>query len=136
MLQDENGPLPRRQGLHSPAQPLADLSRKGTALGRGVRMRRKLPRPRLFFPAGRRLVRVEDEPTALQAILAPVDTDARQPGLEGRAQAEVVQVLVRLEEALLRGAVRLSGIAQEAVGDPGDPLLIPAHEILEGLGLS
>src|SRR6266498_1407848 len=97
-------------------------------------MRRKLPRPRLFFPAGRRLVKVEDEPTALQAILAPVDTDARQPGLEGRAQAEVVQVLVRLEEALLRGAVRLSGIAQEAVGDPGDPLLILAHEILEGLG--
>src|SRR6266498_4394590 len=99
-------------------------------------MRRDLPRPRLLFPVARHLVKVEDEPAALQAVLAPVDADARQPGLEGRAQAEVFQVLVRLEEALLRRAVRLSVIAQEAVGNPGDPLLIPAHEILEGLGLS
>src|SRR6266542_3092510 len=129
MLQDKNGSLPRRQGLHGPAQALADLARKGTALGRGVRMRRDFSRPRFLFPLARHLVKVEDEPAALQAVLAPVDADARQPGLEGRAQAEVIQVLVRLEEALLRGAVRLSGIAQEAVGDPGDPLLIPAHEI-------
>src|ERR1700687_4386892 len=97
-------------------------------------MGRQLPRSRLLIGARRRLVKVEDEAAALEPVLAPVDADPRQPRFEGGAFAEVVQVLVCLEKALLSGAVRFSRVAQETVGQAGDLAVVTANEILEGLG--
>src|SRR5260221_8515023 len=117
MFQDEDGPLPRRERLHGLPQPIADLTGERAALGGRIRVR-DLARAHLLVLVGRRLVEVEDETAALQPVLAAVDADPRQPRLERRALAEVLQVLVGPQEALLRRAVRLARVAEEPIGDP------------------
>src|SRR6266567_6724459 len=134
MLQDENRALAGRKRFHRRAQSIPNLSRHRAALRGRIRMGRELMWSRLLFAARRRLMEVEDEAAALEPVLAPVDADPRQPGFEGRAFPEVVQVLVCLQEALLGGAVRLPGVPQQAVGHPGDLAVVAMDEILEGLG--
>src|SRR5262249_17542559 len=136
MLENENRALSRRQSVHRRREPLPNLTRHRAAFRRGVRMRGDIAGARFVLPAGRRLVKVEDEAAPLQSVFAPVDADSRQPGLEGRAFAKVVQVLIRLEETFLRRAVGLPNIAQEAVGDASDPPVVPADEVLEGLRMA
>src|SRR5262245_12747309 len=135
VLHHEDRALPRRQRLDSGAEPLTDLASGGAALRRRLGSRRDVLRTfgRVVLTGGA-LVEIEDEAAALQAILAPVDADPRQPRLEGRALTERVETLIRPQEAFLRRAVRFPGVAQEPVGDACDPLLILPHEILEQLG--
>ena len=86
MLQLKDRLLPLREQTDRLTKPLADLPRDGEPLGGRIRVRRGVFRTRIvvvLFP--RRLVKVEDEPPALQAVLAPVDADPGQPRLEGRA---------------------------------------------------
>src|SRR5262249_31542225 len=136
VLHHEDRPLPGRQPVDGLSEPLPDLASSGAALGRGPRGRRELLDPvRLLALTRGRLVKVEDEAAPLEPVLAPVDTDPGQPGLEGGALPEVVEVLVRPQEALLRRAVGLAGVAQEAVGDSGDLLLVLADGGSHKVGL-
>jgi len=82
------------------------------------------------------LVEVEDQAAPLQAILAPVDADPGQPGLERGALAELAEVLPRPEKALLRGAVGLAHVPEEAVGDARDLALVLPDEVLEPFRIS
>src|SRR5437764_14713848 len=100
MLQNEDGPLPRRERLQGLPRPRADLTGKRPPLGRRVRVR-DFARTHLVVLVRGRLVEVEDETAALQPVLAAVDADPRQPCLERRALAEILQVLVGPQEALL-----------------------------------
>src|SRR5262249_6404640 len=111
-----------------------NLASRRPALGRRIRVRCPLLRsvPRLVL-ARRTLVEIENQAAPLQPVLAPVDADARQPCLEGRALPERVQALIRAKEALLRRAVRLSPVTEEAIGHSRDLFLVLPDEILEQL---
>ena len=98
-------------------------------------MRGRVARPGLVALFGRPLVEVEDQPAPLEPVLAPVDADAGQPGLEARPSPEFVQVLVGAQEALLGGAVGFPEIPQHPVGDARDLALVATDEVLEGLRL-
>ena len=84
VLQQEDRPLARRKDVRSPARSRSRISREmarrsGDGSGCGV----DVARARLVVVlACRRLVEVDDEAAPLQPVLAPVDADARQPGLE------------------------------------------------------
>src|SRR5262249_34942232 len=94
-------------------------------------MRRELSRTRLsvLFDGG--LMEVEDEPAPLQPVLAPVDADSGDPGLEGRSLPKIVQVLIRAQKTLLRRAVGLAGIAKEPISDTRDLPLVASDEVFE-----
>src|SRR5438132_7885234 len=123
VLQHEDRLLAGRQCFDRLAKPLPDLARVRPALRRRLRVRSGLARPP-FLGVLRRLVEVENETPALQPVLAPVDADPSEPGLEGRAFPELVQVLPGAEKALLRRAVRFSRIVQQPVRDSRDPALV------------
>ena len=123
VLHHEDRPLPGRERADAPAGAArGSRVRPPGARARDRRLRRELLRapPLVLVLAAGRLMEVQHEAAPLQPVLAPVDADPRQPGLERRALPEVVEALVRAQEALLRRAVGFPRVAQESVGDPRD----------------
>lgn len=76
-------------------------------------------------------MKVQDDPAALEPVLAPVDADAREPCFERRSFPELVDVPPGAKKALLRRAVGFPEILEKPIGDPGDPGLVVANEVLE-----
>src|SRR6266540_6359908 len=135
VFQSEHRLLARRQRFDRFSKALPDLARVRSPLGRRVRMRRRVARPPVVS-AVCSLMEIQDQTAALQPVLAPVDADPREPGLEARPFPELVQVPPRAQKALLRRAVGLPRVAQQAVSDPSDPALILADEVLEAPGVA
>src|SRR5689334_18674302 len=68
---------------------------------------------------------------AAQLVVAGVGGDAQQPGFEGAA-AEAVEGLVGGKEGVLGGVGGGLAVAEQAVAEVEDALLIGAHEVVVG----
>ena len=126
MLQDDRLPVVRGEAVQRFLDGIGGLSCHRFLLG--------IPPPGL--PDLGDLIDADGRPLRPELVPALVQHDAREPGGELRAEAEVPEAFIGRDKALLGDVVRRLGVTQHPAGDRVNERLVAVHQDRVGIAVA